>query len=145
MGYDFTLYEITNYDWEESQKDFQVKEVLYLSNSLAMLISEWLYRNNIHGHVDDCDKCYHYVEVYGWQLKHCFENLELVLSESDKTKRDLQALFYFPCKYTIPDYASSTEMFSDHYYNCLEHIRDGLNKVLSDNPDRQMFLYNLTI
>ena len=126
MGYDFNLYEVTNYDWEESQKDFQVKEVLYLSNSLAMLISNWLYRN-IHGLVDDCDKCYHYVEVYGWQLKDCLENLNTVLDEPDKTKRDLLALFYFPCMYTVPD------------------IRDRLSEVINDDPDRQVFLYNLSV
>lgn len=145
MGYDFTLYEVTNYDWEEYQKDFQVKEVLYLSNPRAMLISNWLYRNNIHGRVDDGERCYYYIELYGWQLKHCLENLEVVLNERDENRRDVLALFYFPCKYTIPDFASSTEMFSDHYYICLEDIHEGLNKVLSDNPDRQMFLYNLTI
>lgn len=145
MGYDFNLYEVTNYDWEESQKDFQVKEVLYLSNSLAMLISNWLYRNNIHGLVDDCDKCYHYVEVYGWQLKDCLENLNTVLDEPDKTKRDLLALFYFPCMYTVPDYASSTEMFSDSYYHDLEYIRDRLSEVINDDPDRQVFLYNLSV
>lgn len=145
MGSDFILYEVTNYDWEESQKDFQVKEVLYLSNSLAMLISEWLYRNHIHGEVSDIDKCYHFVEVYGWQLKHCLENLDCVLNETDKSRRDLLALFYFPCKYTIPNYASSTEMYSDSYYRDLEYIHDRLSEVIGDNPDRQLFLYNLSV
>lgn len=144
MGYDFTLYEITNHQ-EEDTKEYKVKEVLYLSNSMAMLVATWLDRNNVREDPNNFNKVYHYVEVDGGMLEDLTENLETVLNEKDKHKRDTLALFYFPCRFTIPTWISSTEMFSESYYADLEYILESVKKVLNDDPDRQLFVYNFAV
>ena len=144
MGYDFTLYEITNHQ-EEDTKEYKVKEVLYLSNSMAMLVATWLDRNNVREDPNNFNKVYHYVEVDGGMLEDLIENLETVLNEKDEHKRDILALFYFPCRFTIPTWISSTEMFSESYYADLEYILERVKKVLNDDPDRQLFVYNFAV
>ena len=144
MGYDFTLYEITNHQ-EEDTKEYKVKEVLYLSNSRAMLVATWLDRNNVREDPNNFNKIYHYVEVDGGMLEDLTENLETVLNEKDKHKRDTLALFYFPCRFTVPTWISSTEMFSESYYADLEYILERVKKVLNEDPDRQLFVYNFAV
>ena len=144
MGYDFTLYEITNHQ-EEDTKEYKVKEVLYLSNSRAMLVATWLDRNNVREDPNNFKKVYHYVEVDGGMLEDLTENLETVLNEKDNHKRDILALFYFPCRFTIPTWISSTEMFSESYYAELEYILERVKKVLNEDPDRQLFVYNFAV
>lgn len=145
MGYDFTLFEVTNYNFDEPQKKFDVQEVAYLSNASAMLISQWLDKNHVRNDPNNFNISNHYIEVYCWQLRGCVENLKIILAENDKNKKDLLALFYFPCKFTIPDFISSVEMFSDSYYACLEDIYECLNRVLSKDNENQLFLYNLSV
>ena len=144
MGYDFTLYEITNHQ-EEDTKEYKVKEVLYLSNSMAMLVATWLDRNNVREDPNNFNKVYHYVEVDGGMLEDLTENLETVLNEKDEYKRDTLALFYFPCRFTVPTWISSTEMFSESYYADLEYILERVKKVLNEDPDRQLFVYNFAV
>lgn len=145
MGYDFKLYEVTNYNSGKSPKDYNVREVAYFSNARAMLISHWLDKNHVDNDSNEFNISSHYIELHGWQLKDCVENLKIVLAETDKNKQDLLALFYFPCKFTIPDYVSSVEMFSDSYYNCLEDLYECLNSILNEEIENRFFLYNFSV
>ena len=148
MGLDFTLYEVTNYDYNNIQKEFEVKEVLYLSNDNAMLVTNWLYRNHhakiLHNHYSES---HYFKTLYGYELENIYENLKIVLSAT-KDKQDLLALFYFPCLYTVGDWISNVEMFSDYYYADLEYLYTQIEKLLKgDNakkPDDRYFLYNIT-
>ena len=146
MGLDFTLYEIKDYDWANCQEKFDVEKVLYLSNQNAMLVVEWLYRNHIREINDKGKECYMFFQVTSDELRALVANIELVLGESDSIRRDVLAACYFPVKYTIPDYISSVEMFSEEYYYCLDYIRDKLSSVLNSSTsfkDTQMFVYNI--
>ena len=145
MGYDFNLYEIIDYDWENVQKEFKVKEVLYLSNSCAMLIGYWLSRNHIKIDENNFNLAYEYIEIDGGSLQELVDNLKIVLNEKDNDKRNMLALFYFPCMYCVPSWISSVEMFSESYYADLEYILECLSNVLTDNPERRMFIYNFNV
>ena len=104
-----------NHD-DENTKEYKIKEVLYLGNASAMLIETWLHRNNVREDPNNFDIAYHYIEVDGGMLKDLLNNLELVLN-AENNKKHILALFYFPCRYTIPDWVS-VEMFSEAYCSC---------------------------
>ena len=146
MGLDFYLFEVINYDGDNVQKKFEVEEVLYLSNSKAMLVTNWLYRNDstkiLHDHYCESD---YYKELYGYTLEELQDNLKTVL-DAAQDKRDLLALFYFPCLYTVGDWVNSAEMFSEHYYENLTFIYERIDDLLKDNatdPEHRYFLYKI--
>lgn len=148
MGLDLTIYELKNYDPNNVQKKFDIETVMYLSNDTAMLLVNWLYRNDeakLTANYLKLNSIYH--EIYGYKFKEVLENLKTVLNASVE-KKDTLALFYFPCLYTVGDWISNVEMFSEYYYNDLEYLHEQLGKLLKgDNakhPDKRLFLYNIT-
>lgn len=149
MGLDLTIYEVKNYDFNNYQTEFDTEEVLYLSNSTAMLLLSWLERNvNRELPSNTNNLCYNYNTLQGYKLKTILEHLQKVLFNENGIKRDTFALFYFPCLYTIGDWVSSVEMYSDEYYYHLsylfEKVSDLLKKDNVPHPDERMFLYNIS-
>ena len=131
MGLDLTLYEVKNYDWDNLQKNYEIEEVLGLSNNHGMLIVNWLYRNDngkMTGNYLDYYNIYH--KISGDTLVDIYKNLKKVINAS-VDKKDNYALFYFPCLYTIDDWVSSVEMFSEF----------GDDSV---SPSRRIFFYNIS-
>lgn len=148
MGLDLTFYEVKNYDYSKVQKNHEIETVLELSNDLAMLIVNWLYRND-DGKLTGNYLNYHYIyhQIYGDKLVDLFKNLKKVI-KADEDKKDTYALFYFPCLYTIDDWASSVEMFSESYYHNLEDLYELFNELLlgkdSISPNNRVFFYNIS-
>ena len=129
-------------------KKFDVEEVLYLSNDIAMLLLNWLYRNDsaeVTGNYLKLHDLYHKID--GDTLKEVYENLEKVL-KAPKDKQDLYALFYFPCLYTVDEWISNVEMFSKYYYHDLEYLYEHIGNLLKadnvEHPYRRLFLYNIS-
>lgn len=148
MGLDLTFYEVKNYDYDKVQKNYEIEEALYLSNDMAMLVVNWLYRNDdgkITGNYRNYHNLYH--EIYGGKLVDLYKNLKKVVN-ADEDKKDVYALFYFPCLYTVDDWVSSVEMFSDAYYADLDLLYDRLDEFLfgddSPSPENRMFFYNIS-
>ena len=148
MGLDLIFYEIKNYDWGKTQKKHEIEEVLTLSNNRAMLVVNWLYRNNngkMSGNYLDYYNIYH--KIYGETLVDLFKNLKKVINASND-KRDTYALFYFPCLYTIDDWVSSVEMFSEAYYYDLQVLYEIFDEFLLGeevpSPNQRLFFYNIS-
>jgi len=147
MGLDLKFYEIKNYDWDEYQKKHEIEEVLELSNSKGMLIVNWLYRNNngkMVGNYLDYHNIYH--QIHGDALVDIYKNLKKVIN-APEDKKDNYALHYFPALYTIDDWVSMVEMFSDGYYHDLEDLYEIFDNLLfgdnSPSPSRRIFFYNI--
>ena len=143
MGYDFTLYEQKTEDIGNKRKII-LEEVMYLSNSCAMIVAYWIHRN-----IEPLFKAYddlnlHFIELYSGNLKEMDNQLIKVLGENDKEKRDLLALHYFPTQNTMDKWISSVEMWSDSYYGDLEIIHEKLNKltILDGDFDGMLYDYN---
>lgn len=148
MGLDLTIYEVKNYDPHNYQTKFDIEEVLCLSNDRAMLILNWLYRNDsakVTGNYHKLANLYH--EIYGYTFKEVYENIKTVLN-APEDKKDTYALFYFPCLYTVDEWISNVEMFSEYYYADLECLLELIGKLFKgDNvkhPDDRLFLYNIS-
>lgn len=148
MGLDLTFYEIKNYDWDKVQKNYEVEEVLSLTNDQAMLIVNWLYRNDngkMTGNYLDYHSIYH--QLGGYKLVDLYKNLKKVI-DAPADKKDVYALFYFPCLYTIDDWISSTEMFSESYYNDLERLYNLFDEFImgeeAPSPSNRLFFYNIS-
>ena len=148
MGLDLTFYEVKNHDWDTHQKKHEIEEVLCLSNDAAMLIVNWLYRNDngkMTGNYLDYHNIYH--EIGGYKLVDLYKNLKKVIQAEDN-KKDNYALFYFPCLYTIDDWISSVEMFSEAYYAKLEYLYETFDKFLmgeeAPSPSNRLFFYNIS-
>ena len=68
MGLDLTIYEVKNYDPNNYQRHFEIDEVMSLSNDTAMLLVNWLYRNDeakLTGGYLKLSNIYH--EIYGYK------------------------------------------------------------------------------
>ena len=148
MGLDLTFYEIKNYDYGKVQKKYEIETALELSNDIAMLAVNWLYRNNngkMSGNYLNYHEIYH--QIYGGTLVDLYKNLKKVIN-ADNDKQDNYALFYFPCLYTVDDWVSSVEMFSEAYYNDLKLLYESIDKLLfcDDCPsvDHRVFFYNIS-
>ena len=148
MGLDLIFYEILDYDYRDEMKKFEVEKVLELSNSRAMLLTNWLYRND-NGKVvgNYLDYAYTYHQIAGYKIINLYKNLKKVI-EAEDDKKDLYALFYFPCLYTVDDWVSSIEMFSPSYYGALEELYEIIDKFLfgkdASDPSNRMFIYNIS-
>ena len=112
-----------------------------------MLVVNWLYRNDngkMSGNYLDYHNIYH--QISGHTLVDLFKNLKKVINASDD-KRDIYALFYFPCLYTIDDWMSSVEMFSEAYYQDLQFLYETLDEFLlgeeAPSPINRLFFYNI--
>ena len=147
MGLDLTIYELKNYDTTKEQKKHEIEEVLYLSNDIAMLMVNWLYRNDdgkLSGNYLNYHDIYH--QIGGYKLIDLYKNLKKVIQAD--TMRDVYALFYFPCLYTVDDWVSSVEMFSEAYYADLEFLYETLDEFLfgenKPSPNNRMFFYNIS-
>lgn len=147
MGLDLTIYELKNHDTKKEQKKHEIEEVLYLSNDTAMLMVNWLYRNDdgkLSGNYLNYHDIYH--QIGGYKLIDLYKNLKKVIQAD--TKKDVYALFYFPCLYTVDDWVSSVEMFSEAYYNDLEFLYETLDEFLfgenKPSPNNRMFFYNIS-
>ena len=144
MGLDLTFYEVI----ESDNDTHTIKEVLSLSNDMAMLATNWLYRNDdgkITGNY--LNYCYIYHQTYGFTLLNMYKNLKKVV-EADSKNKDTYALFYFPALYTVDDWISSVEMFSESYYATLRDLYKVLDDLLfgDDSPAIEMrqFFYNIS-
>ncbi len=147
MGLDLTIYELKNHDTTKEQKKHEIEEVLYLSNDTAMLMVNWLYRNDdgkLSGNYLNYQDIYH--QIGGYKLIDLYKNLKKVIQAD--TKKDVYALFYFPCLYTVDDWVSSVEMFSEAYYADLEFLYETLDEFLfgenKPSPTQRVFFYNIS-
>ena len=150
MGLDFTLYELMDYSATEPMKKLELKEAAYFSNATAMILVNWLYRNNEPGLNDRHIEAYHYVQIYADTIEDILTNLDRVLDNEatyDDGKTDLLALHYFPVKYTVSDWINSCEMFTPDYYSRLEDLREKLGELIYGgdkyDPER-CFFYNIS-
>lgn len=164
MGLDLIFYEIKTEDKKskyEKEKKY-IEEVMYLSNSRAMLIVNWLYRNDdaklTGNYLKLCDIYHH---IYGHKLEHIYKALKKVreVNENkkigndsmvlfDTNKRDIYALHYFPCLHSVDDWVNSTEMFSQEYYNDLDLLYKAFDELLHGDgakySDEREFLYQIS-
>jgi hypothetical protein len=148
MGLDFKIYEDLNNDVDLTSPH-EIEEKVYLTQHKAMLIVNWFYRKDTHiGNLKDVyGESNHYIKIYGddiWEIKVA---LEKVLNEEVEWKKDLLAYHYFPVLYTIPDYISSVEMWSEEYYNDLTEIYETLKELmptLSVYNKERTFFYNIS-
>lgn len=150
MGLDLTFYEIkTENKTKKCENDKKyVDEALYLSNSCAMLIVNWLYRNDdaklTGNYLKLCDIYHH---IYGHKLEHIYKALKKIM-EADESVRDIYALHYFPCLHSVDDWVNSTEMFSEAYYSDLGYLYEMFDKLLHGDgakySDEREFLYNIS-
>lgn len=148
MGLDFKIYEDLNNDFDLT-KPHEIQEKLYLTNHKAMLLVNWFYRKDAHiGNLKDVyGESNHYVKFYGDEIWEILLALEKVLNEKVDWKKDLLAYHYFPVLYTIPNYVSSVEMWSEEYYEDLNEIYVNLKKIIPSlsvyNKERKFF-YNIS-
>ena len=69
----------------------------------------------------------------------------MVLGEKDIYRKELKALFYFPCMHTVPSWENSVEMFSDDYFAKLKTIHEQLKSIINmDECDFEEFAYNIS-
>lgn len=101
--------------------------------------------NVLKGLVKSMNKFYNESEEL--KTKNRYKNLKKVI-EAEDDKKDLYALFYFPCLYTVDDWVSSIEMFSPSYYGALEELYEIIDKFLfgkdASDPSNRMFIYNIS-
>lgn len=148
MGLDFKIYEDVNNDVDLTAPH-EIVEKVYLTQHKAMLIVNWFYRKDAHiGNLKDvCGESTHYVKIYGDDIWEILLALEKVLNEEVEWKKDLLAYHYFPVLYTIPNYISSVEMWSEEYYNDLTEIYETLKELIPTksiyNKERKFF-YNIS-
>lgn len=150
MGLDLTFYEIKteNKDKKDDNERKYVEEVLYLSNASAMLIVNWLYRNDsakvTGNYLKLCD-LYH--QIYGHKLEQIYKALKKVV-EAPEDMKHYYALHYFPCLHSIDDWINEEEMFSEHYYNGIEDLYEIFDKLLHGDgarySDEREFVYNIS-
>jgi hypothetical protein len=151
MGLDLTFYELKsdNKSKKHEKSKRYIEEVLYLSNSCAMLITNWLYRNDdakvTGNYLKLCD-LYH--KIYGYKLNSIYKALEKVITTPAADMKHIYALHYFPCLHSVDDWVSSTEMFSNAYYDDLEYLYDKFDELLNGDgakySDERIFYYNIS-
>ena len=166
MGLDLTFYELENYDIEETHKKHNIKEIAYFSNSTAMLLVNWLYRNHSAEIINKFNESDHYIMIYTDDIEDIISNLETVLyaihdldgtkvyiKRKDIEQKHILALHYFPTKFTVSHWINSEEMFSDSYYDNLEYIYKRLCGIIYGTnltpatykkPKNRCFFYNIS-
>lgn len=150
VGLDLTFYEIKSEDKDKKSENERkyVEEVLYLTNASAMLIVNWLYRNDnakvTGNYLKLCD-LYH--QIYGYKLEQIYKALKKVV-EAPEDMKHYYALHYFPCLHSIYDWTNEEEMFSEHYYNRLEDLYERFDELLHGDgarySDERRFVYNIS-
>lgn len=148
MGLDFKIYEDVNNDVDLTAPH-EISEKVYLTQHKAMLIVNWFYRKDAHiGNLKDVyGESTHYVKIYGDDIWEILLALEKVLNEEKEWKKDLLAYHYFPVLYTIPNYVSSVEMWSEEYYDDLTEIYEILKELMPTNSvfnKERKFFYNIS-
>ena len=147
MSLDFTLYEIITHNDVEVHNIHKVKEVLFLSNFTAMLITEWFYHKNGKMLHDNIRENGYYIECYGYTLIELKKHLNMILSSEDEVQRNLLALNYFPTTFVEGYYVNEVEIFSDEYYSRLILIYEKLKDIMpNDNIDNheRLFVYKVS-
>lgn len=139
-----TFYEIKN----KNKTKFEAEQVLQLENDLAMIIVNWLYRNDeakLTGNYLKIAQVYHKIDEDTFE--YIQNNLKRVL-EAPLDEKDVYALFYFPCLTHIDNWESNVEMFSTYYYDNLTYlfnqITEILNKKDKNNSTEREFFYNIS-
>ena len=139
-----TFYEIKH----KNKTKFEAEQVLQLENDLAMIIVNWLYRNDeakLTGNYLKIAQVYHKIDEDTFE--YIQNNLKRVL-EAPLDEKDVYALFYFPCLTHIDYWESNVEMFSTYYYDNLTYlfnqITEILNKKNKNNSTEREFFYNIS-
>ena len=145
MGLDLTIYELVNYNYEEEVKEHKLVEVAYFSNPTAMILAEWLYRNDTTEILNKHQECHHYIEIFEDDIQDIVDNLEQVINY-EGTHKGLLALHYFPVRNTREQWINSEKMFSDSYYDRLIYLHDKLKSLITYDEDLEYgkcFFYNI--
>ena len=147
MGLDFKLYEVTNHKDVEIHTEHILEKVLELSNTTAMLITEWFYNKNGRILHDSIRENMFFIECSGNDLIEIIQNLELIFNEEDEYTKKLLALNYFPTTYNSNYYVTILEMFSERYFVKLGELYDSLRKVMPNDSisnQERLFFYNIS-
>ena len=94
MGLDFYLYEKTEED-KGGRSDYHLREVLYLSNSRAHVLVNWLDRNHIKRISNEIDEAYIFYEADEGVFRQLLSNLKTVLSQKDRHRRAISHCIIF--------------------------------------------------